>query len=353
MNPIRVGLVGCGLNSENHLRAFSHIKGAQVVAVCDRDLSKAKEKASRYGVKQVFGDFEAMLKKDLDLVDVVTPTSTHAPLSLLALEAGIDTLVEKPMALTSKECLAMIGAAEKSSRTLCVVHNKLFFDSVGQIKKMIRDDQLSVSRMRISHYFANSPFLERWRLDEKSGGLLWDALVHHIYLTEYFLGPTESVYVVAKKVDEKVFNSFTAILQSKKKVGVCEFVWNTYEPFFEFQLVSEEGARFHVDLIHDYVLQRRRAYKNREVEALRSLIDDFYVPLIKWTGHLRTLLEIHSSLGAFPYKRTFHTMLTHILFYLKGTQPPLPITAQDGLRTIRVLEAAKKSIMTGKARSPE
>ena len=188
MNAFRVGLVGCGLNSENHLMAFSNIKGARTVAVCDTNLARAKEKASRYGIKQVFTDFDSMLKLDLDLVDIVTPTPSHAPLSQLALEAGIDTLVEKPMATSSKECLDMIRAAKKSGRTLSVVHNKLFFDSVSKTKKTIEDERLSVSRMRFSQYakhMRGTP--DSWKTYEKYGGILWEAMVHPIYIIEYFL----------------------------------------------------------------------------------------------------------------------------------------------------------------------
>ncbi len=59
-----------------------------------------------------------MLDLDLDLVDIVTPTSTHAKLAELALESGRNVLVEQPMVLNSEECQLMMDAAKKSGRTL-------------------------------------------------------------------------------------------------------------------------------------------------------------------------------------------------------------------------------------------
>ncbi|KON26241.1 hypothetical protein AC481_07440, partial [miscellaneous Crenarchaeota group archaeon SMTZ-80] len=137
-------------------------------------------------------------------------------------------------------------------------------------------------------------------------------------MTEYFLGRAHSVYAIAKKVKEQAFDSFTLILQNEKKVGVCEFVWNVHEPLLEFQLFTKEGIRFHADLIHDFLLKRKRPYKTREVEAMRSFIDDLYIPLIKWTGHLQKLLEIRSYPGAFPFKRTFPSLIKQLISYLKG-----------------------------------
>jgi len=355
MKTVRVGIVGCGKNSDNHLRVHSSTDGVRLVAVCDTDLAKAREKARKYGAEHALADYHRMLDFDLDLVDIVTPTPTHAELSQLALEAGHNVLVEKPMAVSSKECLAMIDAARKNGRTLCVVHNKRFFDSVMRTKTTIDSESLTVSRMRVTHYFthAHPGFLASWRLTEGSGGILWDGLVHQVYLTEHFIGPIKSVHAVAKKVQEQVFDSFTLVLQNERRAGICEFIWDTKEALLEFQLVTEEGDRFHADLIHDLVLRRSRSYRNRGVSALRSLSDDLYSPLMKWTGHFRNFLEIRSYPGALPFEKTFFTLIRRLLSFLSGVSSIPPVAAEEGLRAVRVLEAARKSIETGEPQSTQ
>jgi UDP-N-acetylglucosamine 3-dehydrogenase len=138
MKSLTVGLVGCGVNSDNHLRVYSKTRGMRLVAVCDRELSKARAKARDYGADFAFSDYDSLLGLDLDLVDIVTSTPTHAELSCMALETGHNVLVEKPMALTSRECEVMIGAARRSGRTLCVGHNKLFFNAVIEARSRCR-----------------------------------------------------------------------------------------------------------------------------------------------------------------------------------------------------------------------
>ena len=184
------------------------------------------------------------------------------------------------------------------------------------------------------------------------GGILWDALVHHVYITEHFLGPVRSVYAVANRVKEQAFDSFTLTLENEKRIGVCEFVWDNKEPMLEFHLITEEGDRFYADLTHDLTLRRSRAYRNRGVSALRSLSDDLRIPFLKWTGHFRNLLEIRSYPGALPFEKTFFTLIGQMVSFLNGMSSSPPVTAEEGIRAVRVLEAAKKSIETGKPQSP-
>jgi predicted dehydrogenase len=313
------------------------------VAVCDETFSKAKAKARQYGAHHAFSDYESMLNLDLDLIDIVTPTPTHERLSCLALETGHNVLVEKPMALSSGECRAMIRSANKSGRTLCVGHNKLFFKTVTQAKAAVDDGTLQVSRLRISHHFAYNKLLEGWRLNAKSGGILWDAIVHPAYLTERFLGPITSVYATARKVEEQLFDSFTIVLQNKK-VGVTEYVWNAKQPLFELQLITEDGKCLHLDLVHDFILAMSRHAMNRNTYPLRLVAKDLQVPLARWSSYFQSFWAIRSYPGALPFQRTFFVLIRQLLSFLNGDQDHPPVSPEEGLRSVRILESVKKSI---------
>lgn len=354
MKKLRVGVVGCGWNSDNHLRVYRNSDKAILVAVCDRHLAKAEEKARRYGVKEVFSQYESMIERDLDLVDIVTPTPTHKRLTTLALESGHNVLVEKPMALSSEQCKTMIDAAEKNGKTLSVCHTKRFFDCMTKMKETIELEKLNVSRMRLSHFFAlpHVGFGENWILTEESGGVLWDGLVHHAYLTEYFLGETQSVLAVANRVNERVYDSITLLLRNHLKQGVCEFVWNVREPLQQLQLITAEGDRFDADLPHDLLLRRSRPYKNRRVTALRSFSDDLRDPFVKWTQHFQNVLTEAPYERALPFEMTFFTLIERYLSFLGGESSSPPVMAEEGLRSVKVLEAARRSIETGKTEHP-
>jgi len=104
MKTISVGVVGCGGNSDFHLMVYRSMKDVRLAAVCDINHDLAREKAAKWSAGRVFEDYRSMLDLDLDLVDIITPTTSHAEIAKAALESGKNVLVEKPMALTSKEC---------------------------------------------------------------------------------------------------------------------------------------------------------------------------------------------------------------------------------------------------------
>jgi len=346
MKTLRIGVVGCGHNSENHLRVYAHTGGVRIAAVCDEVLPKAKEKARRYHADHALSSYDSMLKLDLDLVDIVTPTPTHAPLSRLALEAGHNVLVEKPMALSSEECLEMMKTAKKCGRTLCVVHNKLFFNSVARAKAAAEDGSLRITRMRTTHFFAYSQFIEKWRLSEESGGILWDAMVHPVYITEHLLGPTASVYAVARRVKEQTFDSFAAVLEGEK-VGLVEYAWDAKQPLFEFQLLAEDGQSFHADLVYDVVTRSAGGYSNLGMYLLGVAARDLHNPLARGSRYLQNFLEIRSYPGALPFARTFFILIRRLLSFLRTDQGTPPVMPEQGLHAVKVLEAIRKSIKSG------
>ncbi len=354
LKKLSVGVVGCGRNSDNHLRVYAHTKGVRLASVCDKDHGKAKQKARIFGAEQTFTDYETMLKIDLDLVDIVTPSPTHAPLSIRALESGHNVLVEKPMALSSTECEAMIAAARNNGRTLCVVHNKRFFQSIMQTKSILQRNELRVSHVRFTHFFAlpYPGFGEKSILREEFGGVLWDSLVHHIYLTEFFIGQAQSIYASANRIKHPIDDSVTLILNGDGKAGVAEFEWDVKEPLQVFELVTAQGDRFEANLPHDLLLRRSRSYKGLRYTAIRSLTDNIHDPAVNWGKHLLNMMKLKPFEKALPFERTFFTLIGQYLFFLMGDSSSPPVSAEEGYRTIRVLEAARKSIETGKAEAP-
>jgi len=196
---LKVGVVGCGRNSKHHLRVYAHTKNVELAAVCDIQEALAEKVAKSYGAKQFFTRADQLLKLDLDLVDIVTPTPTHAAHTIQALESGHDVLVEKPMSLSSSDCPEMIAASRTRGRCLYVNHNKRFYNCVLETKNIIQQEGASVSRMRFSHFFIYNKIRPNWILTEETGGVLWEAMVHHVYMLEHFLGRIQTVYAVAKK----------------------------------------------------------------------------------------------------------------------------------------------------------
>jgi len=132
------------------MQAYLNLSNVHLVAVYDTDFRRASEKARKYSINQIPNDYHSMLRLGLDLIDIVTPTQTHSELAILALESGHNVLVEKPMAVDSKECQKMIDAARKSGRALCVTHNKRFYSAIRAARSALKKEELAASRRRIA-----------------------------------------------------------------------------------------------------------------------------------------------------------------------------------------------------------
>src|SRR5438105_7190307 len=115
MKPFRIGLIGAGgIAHGAHIPGWECIPNAEIVSVCDVNLSRAKAAASEHGIKHVFEDFNELVALDLDAVDICTPNRAHAPAAIAALNAGKHVLCEKPLATTAAEVRAMGEVADKN-----------------------------------------------------------------------------------------------------------------------------------------------------------------------------------------------------------------------------------------------
>ncbi|MEO8685557.1 MAG: Gfo/Idh/MocA family oxidoreductase, partial [Devosia sp.] len=138
MARTRVGVIGCGFFSSNHLNAWRDLADAELVAVCDTDMGKAQAAAQQFGVR-AYDSAEAMLASErLGLVDIVTQVRSHRPLVELCLKAGVPTIVQKPFGLSLDDCVAMRDLSEQLGVPLAV-HENFRFQAPMQFAKQILD----------------------------------------------------------------------------------------------------------------------------------------------------------------------------------------------------------------------
>ena len=188
-SDIRVGVIGYGgaFNmGRGHLKEMEQA-GMTPVAVCEVDAERLKVAETDFPGIQTYSTVTEMLRKsDVNLVTIITPHNTHAKLALQCLKAGRHVVCEKPLAITTAECDAMIAAAKKSGVVLSTYHNRHWdgwiLRAVEQIKekKVIGDIYRVEARMG-----ARALPGDWWRTSRTiSGGILYDWGVH---LLEYGL----------------------------------------------------------------------------------------------------------------------------------------------------------------------
>jgi predicted dehydrogenase len=206
MNPIRVAIVGCGRISDLHQLGYRGRTDAKIVAVCDSNKSRARKKASQWGVEKVYGDYQQVVEdKEIDLIELLTPHHLHCPMTIQAAEAHKHISVQKPMALSANEADQMIAAAQSAGVMLRVYETFVYYAPVVRAKEMIEADEIGevrAVRMHVSTGTADTAWKVPlsawlWRFNEKQcgGGPLVFDHGYHLFSVGYYLGgPVEKVF---------------------------------------------------------------------------------------------------------------------------------------------------------------
>lgn len=199
-----------------HYGAWRKTRGAKVVAICDSCLSQltAKVEGNVAGAADnteipesvgIYDDVDAMLAAGgFDIVDVTLPTMLHREVSVKALEAGYHVLCEKPMALSLKDCDAMIAASRKAKRRLMIAQVVRFQPASLYLKKLVDTKKYGKTiAAEFSRYVAPpawSPKGGDWFFDEKkSGGVYLDVHIHDVDLMQSVFGLPDGVVAAAHR----------------------------------------------------------------------------------------------------------------------------------------------------------
>ena len=132
---LRAGVIGVGRLGREHARVYAGLESATLVGVVDVDAARAKEIADLHGAR-VFASVDELLR-EVDAVSVVVPTDQHFPVAMKALEAGVHTLVEKPITPTLSEAEALVDAARHSHVSLQVGHIERYNAAVRSVREVL------------------------------------------------------------------------------------------------------------------------------------------------------------------------------------------------------------------------
>lgn len=133
MTPIRAAVIGAGAFGRHHVRVFRHMAGVELAGICDANSERAAALAAEHSCR-IFPNVEALYGK-VDAAVVATPTSTHAEIARGLLEAGVDVLVEKPIAHSSADGQALAELAARSGRILQIGHLERFNPAVIALER--------------------------------------------------------------------------------------------------------------------------------------------------------------------------------------------------------------------------
>jgi len=341
---MKIGLIGCGRISERgHMVAYSSMNDAEIVAVADINSDKAKSFADKFRIRKIFTDYVDLLEiKDLDFVDICTPTSTHCSIACDAMRYGHNVFLEKPMALSVFECEKMMQESKKNRVKLCICHNQIFDPSIRQAKSItdgMYEDLISFrTSIKENEYMFDAP---SWNTSPKEGGFLWEWGIHLAYLQLHFLQNIKEVYAIGGKLKHQVYDDFVVLFRTQNQsYGIIELSLLAKEPERLYEINFSNGSRLQLDFTFNYFTEKSR---NISKSWKRELLSGFYSDLKRVFGkRVKYTLSFLRKRQLFLHYSHFQ-LIRNFIESIKTDSPP-PVGPEEGKNAIRLLECIRKSL---------
>ena len=328
MSRLKLGVIGAGAWGRNHVRTAAGLAEGELAAVCDSD-PKVRERLSRqYPGVYVGADVGELLAR-VEAVVIAAPAATHAQLALQCIEAGKPCLVEKPFALNTGDAEAVARAAAERRVPVLAGHLLVFHPAVERLRELVQGGALG----RLYYLYGLRVNLGQVRADENA---LWSFGPHDVSVALYLLGDAP-VRVAAqgrsylqRQVEDVVF------LTMEFANGVLAHIQLSWLDPHKERKLTVVGAKQMVvfdDMeareklrIYDKGVERPPDYGSYG-EALSIREGDIFIPKI-------------------PNIEPLAAELGHFVRVARGAEPPRA-SADDGVRVVRVLDAASRSLASG------
>ncbi len=231
-----VGVLGAHAWAEKaHLPGYAAYDRANLVAICDIVPERARLMADKFGIKKVYSDPQELINDpEVEMVDVCTPTDTHLPLSLAAIEAGKHVLSEKPLAHDARDAFAAARAADAAGVRTKLGFTFRYSPAVRQLQAWIKDGTLG-EIFHVHGFEQNSQWLDpEFPLRQVSAGADWNKLIpssivgygsHLVDLVRWCAGEFGSVVSTMKNfVPERVVRGYEGMQRIKIEDGTVALV---------------------------------------------------------------------------------------------------------------------------------
>jgi predicted dehydrogenase len=322
---MRVGIAGAGTMGEVHAAAWRNA-GAELVGCTSAHPAQSAGLAERYGIV-AFGDYQELIK-DVDIVDICTPTHLHKPMVVEAARAGKDVICEKPLALTLPDAQAMVDACAVAGVRFFVGMVVRFFPQYRAAKELVaqgRIGQLGVLRLKRVAYLPIKAS-DNWYIDEtRSGGMVMDLMIHDFDYARWVGGDVERVFARGNHGGGSPVRYVQAIIRFKSgALALIEGGW-AYPPGVFRTAFDISGTGGLIEWNSD---------QPRPIQT--------YFPSARDSSESVGLPV--AELSEDPYT----SEIRHAYEAIR-TESPFEVTAVDALEALRISLAVRDSMTTGKA----
>lgn len=211
-------IIGCGYISKQQLTAWRRVQGARIVAVCDLEESRARQRAREFEIMALYTDYRQMLDAErLDFIDIATRPSSHLQLVTAVAERGLHVLCQKPIAGSMDEARQIVAACDRAGVVLMVNENGRHQAWFRRMKSLLVAGALGDLH--------NACFFGRWRatlptpdfegqpyFQEMPQLLVFEMGVHYLDTARYLFGEAQSVFARLHRVSPHIAGEDKALL---------------------------------------------------------------------------------------------------------------------------------------------
>jgi predicted dehydrogenase len=325
---IRVGVIGYGYWGSKHVRVLAGLPGVEVTVIESR----------RDRLRDAMSSFPAAhgalclseVQDELDAVVIATPPHSHGPVALQALQAGLHTLVEKPLATSVADAEAIVEAAGASGRTLMVGHTFEYNAAVWKLKEIINAGELG----RILYVDTARLNLGRYQND---CNVIWDLAPHDISIVSFLLDELpEAVSVWAQRNVGKMHADIAYLrLNFPSAPAFVHVSWLDPNKVRRVTVVGDRKMAVYDDLSDN---ERIRIY---DVGVAVADIDDGPAPPMPATYRTGDITSPYVD-----FVEPLQVQDTHFIDCIRTGRLP-KTTGERGLGIVRALAATDKAVATG------
>jgi predicted dehydrogenase len=328
MTRVRVGVIGAGAWGKNHVRTLASLPETELAGVCDLEAA-VRERIARQYPGAFVTDSPAELFKRVDAVVIASTARTHAVLGRAAVEAGIPALIEKPFALTVAEAEALREAAASRGVPLLAGHLLEYHPVVERLRQLVVEGALGT----LYYLYSQRVNLGQIRPDENA---LWSFGPHDVSVALFLLGDSPRTVAALGRsylqpgIEDVVFLTMTF---DSGVVAHAQMSWLDPHKERRLTLVGSRQMAVFDDMeareklrIYDKGVERPPEYRSWG-ESLAVREGDIYIPRVSNAEPLAVQLK-------------------HFAQVVRGEAAPRA-DAADGVRVVRVLEAASRSLALG------
>lgn len=333
---VNVAMVGLGYWGPNLIRNLASLENVRIAALCDLDIRRVEDLRRRFCPDaSVVSDYRLLRdNQDVDAVVIATPIRTHYELGSFLLASGKHVFIEKPLARTEVECRKLIELAESHNRVLMVGHVFEYNVAVQRIKQYIESGELG----KLFYVYSQRVNLGRIQHDVNA---LWSFAPHDVSILNYWFGQ-EPVRVSAR--------GFSYLSSTIEDVV-----------FMTLEYQNGVGAHLHlgwldprkVRLMTIVGSKKMLVYDDVSLDAKIQLYDKGVANLDDFLESPETFAEFQFNIRAgdlviptLQFSEPLQSECRHFIDCIQHGSKPLT-DGWDGLRVVKVLEAAEQSLKNG------